>query len=110
MTAEEFLEVLEPDDILVRGTRVPIECVVGAYQDGLSPEEVVEEYPSVSLPRVHAVISYYLANRQQVEHYMARVEEAEQRRSETRSKDRPPAGDRLRRQKAKNTALQAVRP
>ncbi len=110
MRADEFLEVLAPDDILVRGTRIPLECVIYAHQDGLSPEEIVAEYPSVSLAHAHAVIAYYHSNRQDVEQYLARAEEAERHRSEERSKRRPPVGDRLRSLKAQGTARPAARP
>jgi uncharacterized protein (DUF433 family) len=63
---------LDADGTLrVGGTRVPLETVVGEYEDGVSPEEIVRQYDSLRLADVHAVISYYLENRREVDEYLA---------------------------------------
>jgi uncharacterized protein (DUF433 family) len=50
-------------DILIRGTRVDITTVLAAYQDGLSPEEIAYNYPTVTLEQVYATLTYYLAHK-----------------------------------------------
>ena len=37
---------------LITGTRVPLETVVAAFTDGATPEEIVCQYPALSLPDV----------------------------------------------------------
>src|SRR5258708_37355242 len=54
-------------NLLVRGTRVPLDTVVGEYEHGASAEEIVRQYDSLRLSDVHAVLSYYLENRTAVE-------------------------------------------
>jgi uncharacterized protein (DUF433 family) len=96
MSLEEYFDFLSPEDVRIKGTRVGIESVVYAFQDGLSPEEIVQEYPSLSLEQVYATIAYYLHSRSEVDDYIARLEKwAEERRRE-RERDVPPVIQRLR--------------
>jgi uncharacterized protein (DUF433 family) len=55
----------------VTGTRVSIDSVIYAFQEGSTPEEIVQQYPTLDLKDVYAVISYYLQNRDEVETYLA---------------------------------------
>ena len=74
-------------NLLVGGTRVPLDTVVGEYEDGASAEEIVRQYDSLRLSDVHAVISYYLENRTAVEEYLAerrRLAEEVRRENEAR--------------------------
>ena len=54
----------------VGGTRVTLDTTVRAFLRGASAEEIVQQYPSLSLPDVYATISYYLQNRDDVERYL----------------------------------------
>jgi uncharacterized protein (DUF433 family) len=58
--------------IRVSGTRVSLETVVYAFDAGGTAEEIVQQYPSLSLGNVYAIISYVLDNRQSVDDYLAR--------------------------------------
>ncbi len=42
----------------IRGTRIMVSVILDNLADGLSPEEVVEEYPPLTLDDVRAAISY----------------------------------------------------
>ncbi len=57
--------------VRVSGTRVPLETVVRAFHQGATPEEIVQDFATVTLPHVYAVLAYYLAHRTEVEAYMA---------------------------------------
>ena len=41
--------------------------IVGWYKLGLSPEEIALEYPHLTLAQVHAALTYYRANREEIE-------------------------------------------
>lgn len=56
--------------ILIRGTRMPLDAVIGAYRRGKSPDDIVDAFPSLHLADVFAVISYYLQNREDVDAYL----------------------------------------
>jgi len=45
-------------DPCVRGTRVPVTMIVGSIADGMSPQEVIEEYPQLTLDDVSAALAY----------------------------------------------------
>ena len=77
------------DDGVVRvgGTRVTLDTVVEAFREGLTPEEIQQQYPSLDLPHVYAAVSYYLHHRHEVEEYLgqrARHREEVRREVETR--------------------------
>jgi uncharacterized protein (DUF433 family) len=54
----------------VAGTRVTLDTVIEAFVDGATPEEIVQQYPSLSLADVYSVIGYYLHRRDEVERYL----------------------------------------
>jgi len=66
MELASYFEFIGNDAIRNVGIRVGTETVLWAYQEGANPEEVVLRYPtlSLSLERIHASISRYLANRE----------------------------------------------
>ena len=54
----------------VGGTRVTLDTVVRAFTRGATAEEITQQYPSLSLPDVYVIISYYLQNREEVDKYL----------------------------------------
>jgi uncharacterized protein (DUF433 family) len=62
----------EADVMRVNDTRVSLDSVIFAFNDGATPEEIVQQYPTLNLSDVYAVISYYLQNRAEVEDYLER--------------------------------------
>jgi uncharacterized protein (DUF433 family) len=71
----------------VGGTRVTLDTVVGAYQRRRSAEEILESYPSLQLADIHAVISYYLRHRNEVDEYLERRrQQAEEVRRENEAR------------------------
>lgn len=56
--------------IRVGDTRVTLDTVVAAFLEGATAEEIVQQYPSLDLAEVYAVISYYLRQRSEVEAYL----------------------------------------
>jgi len=62
-------------------TRVTLDVVVGVYNRGETAEEIAENFDTLQLADVYAVISYYLRHRGEVDAYIA---EREARAEETR--------------------------
>ncbi len=54
-------------------TRIPLATVLTAFQQGLSPEEIVSEYPTLKVEDVYAIIAYYLRYRQQIDRYLEQI-------------------------------------
>lgn len=65
--------------VRVGGTRVTLDTLVAAFHDGATAEEMVQQYPSLQLADVYAVIGYYLRHQPEVEAYL----QERQQRSET---------------------------
>lgn len=82
--------------IRVGGTRVTLDTVVIAFNEGATPEEIVQQYPSLQLADVYSVIGYYLRHRQEVEAYLQeRRQLGEQVRAQNEARF-PPQGIRER--------------
>jgi uncharacterized protein (DUF433 family) len=58
----------------VGGSRVLLELVVRAFQDGATPETIVQRYETLTLPDVYAVVAYYLRHRAEIDDYLVRRE------------------------------------
>lgn len=56
--------------VRVGGTRVTLDTIVVAFQQGAAAEEIAEQYPSVVLSDIYAAIAYYLRHRSEVEAYL----------------------------------------
>ena len=69
------LRVDEGGAVRVGKTRVSLDLVVGQYENGMTPEDMVRAYDTLDLADVHAVIAYYLRHRDEVRAYLKRREE-----------------------------------
>ena len=55
----------------IGGTRVRLETVIGAYQNGATPEQIADKYPALALAEIYGAIAYYLRRPDEVEIYLA---------------------------------------
>jgi uncharacterized protein (DUF433 family) len=55
----------------IRGSRVLLDCVVYQFLEGASPESTLESFPSLTLEQVHGSLAFYLANRAEIDAYLA---------------------------------------
>ena len=60
--------------ILVSKTRVTLDTIISAFNEGSTAEEIAQQYPSVPLADVYSVIGYYLRKKKQVDSYLKRRE------------------------------------
>ena len=74
--APEQLPLSEDTDGVIRvgGTRVTLQTVVEAFNDGCAAEEIATQYPSLHLADIYATITYYLRHRNEVDAYVQRQE------------------------------------
>jgi uncharacterized protein (DUF433 family) len=73
MHLEDYLDLISPDVIRLKGHRIGIEDVIARYHAGDSIEHMGLEFPGVSLEQLYATIAYYLHNREALDAYIARV-------------------------------------
>lgn len=76
--------------IRVGGTRVSLDSLVFAFLDGSTPEEIIQQYPSLGLADAYAAVTFYLNHRQDVETYLdERKMQREQTRAEVEARFNP---------------------
>jgi len=71
--------------IRVKGSRLPVDRIIYAYQQGEIPEEIFESFPSVvyTVADIYLIIAYYLQNKSKMDKYLAkRKKEAEKIKQE----------------------------
>ncbi|MBE2237007.1 MAG: DUF433 domain-containing protein [Caldilineaceae bacterium] len=64
--------------IRVAGTRVGIEYILHDYLLGASPEELALRFPTLTLEQIHATITYFLAHKEEIDHYLSAVWQQQQ--------------------------------
>lgn len=74
----------------VGNSRVLLELVIHAFEDGATPETIAQQYPTTTLADIYSVIAYYLRHRDEVEAYLA---ERERQAEEVRQRIESQQGD-----------------
>jgi uncharacterized protein (DUF433 family) len=96
--ATEPIPLFSDADGVVRigRTRVTLDTLVAAFQEGATAEAIAEQYPSLSLADVYTAVGYYLRHQSEVEAYLQRRQsQAADIRKENESRF-PPIGVRNR--------------
>lgn len=62
-------------DIYVRDSRIPLERIVLRWKRGDTPEDIHEDFPSVSLASIYGTIAYYLSHQEDMDRFLAEHQE-----------------------------------
>jgi uncharacterized protein (DUF433 family) len=103
MNLPDFLARDEYGYIHFAGHRIGLNHVVQLFNDGYSPEMLGEKYPTLSVPLIHKAIAFYLANKSEVDAYVA-AENAEMERQRSVAKQGPDVDELTRRRQEKQRA------
>lgn len=69
-TSEIKLTKTEAGVFRIGNTRVSLDSVIIAFNQGSMPEQIIQDYDSLKLSEVYAAISYYLQNQEEVDSYL----------------------------------------
>lgn len=70
----------DADGVLRLGvTRVSLDLVVEAFDDGATPEAIAQQYSTLNLADVYGVLAHVLRHRAEIDAYLAQRREAERR-------------------------------
>lgn len=58
----------------VAGTRVSLASIVYEYRDGAAAETIRQNFPALSLEKIHGAIAFYLGHSEEVEAYLRELE------------------------------------
>jgi uncharacterized protein (DUF433 family) len=71
VTAEPIPLATDADGVVrVGSTRVTLDTVVAAFLEGMTPEGIVQQYPSLPLGQVYSVLGYVINHPAEVEAYL----------------------------------------
>jgi uncharacterized protein (DUF433 family) len=108
MEAERVpLRMDETGSIRVGNTRVLLDLVISAHNTGVTPEQIVEAYPTLDLADVYDVIAYYLRHRAEIDDYIAErgIEAEELRRKIEANQDLSWIRDRIQAYRSQKESL-----
>ena len=60
----------------IDGTRVRVVTIVFLQKEGHTPEQILEKYPDLNLAQVHAALTYYYDNPEEIDAYIAEDDRA----------------------------------
>lgn len=60
--------------LYISGTRVSLDSVVIHFQEGASPEKIVQSFPTLKLSQVYGAIAYYLDYGEMIKEYLAEAQ------------------------------------
>ena len=63
----------------IDGTRVRVLNIVYLLREGYTPEQMLKQYPSLSLAQVHAALAYYYDHKEEIESYIKEDEAWDER-------------------------------
>lgn len=55
---------------IILGTRTSVRAIVGLWQMGILPEEILNHLPHLTLAQVFDALSFYLDNQEEIENYI----------------------------------------
>ena len=75
--ATEHCYIVKNDQILsgepiIKGTRTPVRAIVETWRLGVSPEEIPNHLPHLTLAQVFDALSYYSDHQQEINTYIER--------------------------------------
>lgn len=73
MQLEDYFNFLDANDIRIKGHRIGIDNVLEYYLEGYTPEEIANNFPGLSLEKIHATITYYHHKRPEIDAYLLRL-------------------------------------
>jgi len=59
---------------LIGKTRITLDTVVAAFNEGIAAEEIARQYPSAQLADIYSALGYYLRHKKQIDAYINRRE------------------------------------
>jgi uncharacterized protein (DUF433 family) len=73
--AEDYIEQRD-GGYYIKGTRVPLDCIVFEFRNGASPESIRQTIPTLGLEQVYGAVAFYLGHQDAVESSMREAEQA----------------------------------
>lgn len=66
---KQYVEFID-GEYTVTGSRVLLDSIVYGFQDGRSPESILQSFPSLTLAQVYGALTFYLDHQAEIEAYL----------------------------------------
>ena len=107
MQIQDYFNFLASDDIRIKDSRIGIESVLYEYiYHAKTPEEIAQQFETITLEQVYATILYYLHNKEKIGTYLTDWLEFCRQQREEQKQNPSPARQRFRQLKAKTNVQQ----
>lgn len=70
----EYVRAIPEGGWRIGQTRVSLASIVYCYWDGLSPEAIVDQFPSLTAEQVYGAIAWYLGHQAEVDQFISQLE------------------------------------
>ena len=70
MELTDIFEFINPNAILIKGTRIDIEFVIEEFLVGSNPKRIRRRYPHLAPLQIYGSITYYLLNQERMDGYI----------------------------------------
>lgn len=57
------------------GTRMSVRAMAIRHMNGMTPDEILDQFPHIDLARIYAALAYYYANKAEIDALIAAEEE-----------------------------------
>lgn len=54
----------------ITGTRITLDSVIHAFQEGATPEEMCQDFPGLALAHIYSVLAFYLTQQDAIDAYL----------------------------------------
>jgi len=61
---------------IIRGTRLPVRCIIACYKQGMDVEEILESYP-IPPAALHEAFAYYYDHQEEIEELLRPIDPEE---------------------------------
>jgi uncharacterized protein (DUF433 family) len=95
-TTTQYFDFVSEDSIRIKGHRLGIEHILAYYQEGFTPEQIAKEFPDLNLELIYGTITFYLANKAEIDAYLQRRLVAYEQAYQDWAKNPSPLIERLR--------------
>jgi uncharacterized protein (DUF433 family) len=99
-TSISYVEQTEAGSWRLAGSRVSLDSVIHLHHDGLVPNEIVLQFPSLSIEQVHGAIAFYLHNQEEIDEYFKQQQDRCEQLAKEAEANPSPLRQRLREQQA----------
>jgi uncharacterized protein (DUF433 family) len=83
------------------GTRISLDSIVCAFNEGQSPEAIQKDFPLLKLSQIYGAVAFYLDHQAEIDNYLKETEREFESRGIALSKSNPVLWEKIQRARTK---------